>query len=147
MKVVVKVSALVYPTELEEKVTKAITNLFPVELHLEEFGIPRLYGEGDLESLRLLHLRLREERILDTARHILLTDVQGSTTQFQLNKQVAFAGKVNFPAGEESLGSIYVEISAGNKEDLLKVINWLAPQTIEGKPFDILERNDINNGR
>lgn len=135
----VKVSALVYPTELEEKVKTTITNLFPIELQVEEYGIPRLCGEGDLESLRSLHLRLREERILDTARHILLTGVQGSTTQFQLNKQVAFAGKVNFPAGEESLGSIYVEISAGNKEDLLKIINWLAPQTIEGKPVEELE--------
>lgn len=139
MKVTVKVSTLVYPTELEENVTKAITNLFPLELHHEEFGIPRLSGEGDLESLRVLHLRLREERILDTARHILLKGVQGNTVQFQLNKQVAFAGKVNFPAGEESLGSIYVEISAGNKEDLMKVINWLAPQTIKGKPVEELE--------
>jgi predicted RNA binding protein with dsRBD fold (UPF0201 family) len=139
MKVMVKVSALVYPTELEGKVTKAVTNLFPVELHLEDFGIPRLSGEGDLESLRLLHQRLREERILDTARHILLTGVQGNVTRFQLNKQVAFAGKVNFPAGEESLGSVYVEIYAGNKEDLMKVMNWLAPQTIEGKPVGELE--------
>ncbi len=139
MKVVVKVSALVYPTELPEKVKTAITNLFPVELHIEEYGIPRLCGEGDLESLRLLHRRLREERILDTARHVLLTWVEGNTTQFRLNKQVAFAGKVNFPAGEESLGSINVEISTGDKEDLLKTIDWLAPRTIEGKPVEEIE--------
>ncbi|MCG2728447.1 MAG: metallophosphoesterase, partial [Candidatus Methanoperedenaceae archaeon] len=49
-----------------------------------------------IESLRLLHPRLREERILDTARNILLIGVEGNTTQFRLNKQVAFAGKVNF---------------------------------------------------
>ncbi len=139
MKVMVKVSALVYPTELPEKVKKAINNLFPVELHLQDFGIPALCGEGDLESLRLLHPRLREERILDTARHILLIGVEGNTTQFRLNKQVAFAGKVNFPAGEESLGSIYVEISAGDKEDIMKIIDWLAPQTIKGKPVEEIE--------
>lgn len=139
MKVMVKISALVYPTELLEKVKTAITNLFPIELRTEEYGILRLCGEGDIESLRLLRRRLREERILDTARHILLTGVEGNTTQFRLNKQVAFAGKVNFPAGEESLGSIYVEISAGDKEDLLKTIDWLAPQTIEGKPVEEIE--------
>jgi predicted RNA binding protein with dsRBD fold (UPF0201 family) len=139
MKVKVEVSALVYPTEIEENVKKAITNLFPVELHTEEFGIPRLFGEGDLESLRSLHLRLREERILDTARHVLLTGIEGNTTQFRLNKQVAFVGKVNFPAGEESLGSVYVEITAGKREDLLKIINWLAPQTIDGKPIGEIE--------
>jgi predicted RNA binding protein with dsRBD fold (UPF0201 family) len=139
MKVKVAVSALVYPTEIEENVKKAITNLFPVELHTEEFGIPRLCGEGDIESLRLLHLRLREERILDTARHVLMSGISGNTTQFRLNKQVAFVGKVNFPAGEESLGSVYVEISADNREDLLKIIDWLAPQTIDGKPIEEIE--------
>ena len=139
MKVKVNVSALVYPTEVLEKVAKAIKNLFPIELVIQDFGIPQLCGEGDLESLRLLHLRLREERILDTARHVLLTEVEGNTTRFRLNKQVAFVGKVNFPAGEESLGSIYVEISTGDKEDLLKTIDWLAPRTIEGKPVEEIE--------
>lgn len=134
MKVTVKVSALVYPTEIEDKVKTAITGLFPVELAIREFGLPQIYGEGDLESLRLLHQRLREERILDTARNILLAGISGSTTQFRLNKQVAFMGKVNFPAGEESLGSIYVEITAENREDLLKLIDWLSPRTIDGKP-------------
>ncbi len=139
MKVMVKVSSLVYPTEMQEKVIKAITNLFPIELHLDEFGIPRLYGGGDIDSLRLLHVRLREERILDTARHILLTGIEANTTQFRLNKQVAFVGKVNFPAGEESMGSIYVEILTEKREDLLKLIDWLAPQTIEGKPVEEIE--------
>ncbi|MFA4934374.1 MAG: RNA-binding domain-containing protein [Candidatus Methanoperedens sp.] len=134
MKVTVKVSALVYPTEIEGKIKTAITNLFPVELALLESGIPEIYSEGDLESLRLLHQRLREEQILDTARNILLAGISGSTIQFRLNKQVAFMGKVNFPAGEESLGSIHVEISAENMEDLLKIIDWLAPRTINGKP-------------
>lgn len=139
MKVTVRVTALVYPTEIEEKVRKAITNLFPVELHLRDLGTPQLYGEGDLESLRLLHRMLREERILDTARHILLTGIEGNTTQFRLNKQVAFAGKLNFPAGEESLGSIYVEILAGDEDSLLRIINWLAPETIDGKPIGEIE--------
>ncbi|MFZ2409965.1 MAG: RNA-binding domain-containing protein [Candidatus Methanoperedens sp.] len=139
MKATVNVSAPVYPTEIEEKVKTAITNLFPVELSIREFGIPILYGEGDLESLRLLHQRLREERILDTARNILLDGISGDTTQFRLNKQVAFMGKVNFPAGEESLGSIYVEITAENMEDLLKLIDWLSPRTIDGKPVGEIE--------
>lgn len=137
MKVVVRVSALVYPTEIQEKVRAAIRNLFAIELHLEDFGIPRLYGEGDIESLRMLHRRFREERILDTARSVLLSGIKGSTTYFELNKQVAFVGKVNFPAGEESLGSIHVEISA--EDNLMKIIEWLAPRTIEGKPVEEIE--------
>ncbi len=139
MKVKVAVSALVYPTELEERVKKAITNLFRIELHTEDFGIPRLLGEGDIESLRLLHRRLREERILDTARHVLMSGISGNTAQFSLNKQVAFVGKVNFSVGEESLGSIYVEITSESKEELLKIIDWLAPKTVEGKPVGEIE--------
>jgi predicted RNA binding protein with dsRBD fold (UPF0201 family) len=38
MKIKVRVSALVHPTEIEENVRKAITNLFPVELKLRDFG-------------------------------------------------------------------------------------------------------------
>ncbi len=139
MKVTVRVSALVYPTEIEEKVKKAITNLLPVELHLQDFGIPRLYGEGDLDSLRKLHQLFREERVLDTARHILLSGIEGTSTQFRLNKQVAYVGKVNFPAGEERLGSIYIEISTEDKESLMKIIDWLAPETRDGKPVVEIE--------
>jgi len=132
MNVTVKVFAQVNPTEIQEKVEKAISNFFPVELKLQEFGMS---GEGDLESLRTLHLRLREERILDTARNILLNGIEGNTTRFRLNKQVASIGKLNFPVAEESLGSIHVEISAQNLSELFKVIDWLAPQTIEGNPI------------
>jgi predicted RNA binding protein with dsRBD fold (UPF0201 family) len=135
MKVTVRVFAPVNPTEIREKVEKAISNFFPFELKLQDFEITGLSGEGDLESLRTLHLRLREERILDTARNILINGIEGNTTKFLLNKQVAFAGKLNFPVAEESLGSIHVEISAENMSELFKVIDWLAPQTIEGNPI------------
>jgi len=134
MNVSVKVSATVNPTEIREKVEKAILNFFPVELKLQDLEIPVLCGGGGLESLRTLHLRLREERILDTARNVLLNGIEGATTQFLLNKQVAFIGKLNFPAGKESLGSIQVAISAENMDELLKVIDWLTPRTIDGKP-------------
>ena len=79
MNVSVRVSALLHPTEIEEKVRTAITNMLPVEVELQDFGIPRLYGKGDLESLRKLHELLRENRILDTARHVFLTGIEGDT--------------------------------------------------------------------
>jgi len=129
----VKISAIVNPTEMQEKVEKAISNFFPVDLKLQD-EVKTLSGKGDLESLRTLHLRLREERILDTARKILLNGIKNDATRFRLNKQVAFIGKLNFPVGEESLGSIHVEISAKNLKDLFLVIDWLAPETFDGKP-------------
>jgi predicted RNA binding protein with dsRBD fold (UPF0201 family) len=139
MNIIVRVSAPVYPTEIEEKVRIAITNLFPVELSIRNFGIPQLYGEGGLESLRKLHMLLRELRIIDTARRIFMNGIEGSTIQFRLNKQVAFVGKVNFPVGEESLGSIHVEISSYNGENLMKIIDWIAPETAGGEPVMEIE--------
>lgn len=139
MNIMVRVSALVYPTEIEEKVRIALTNLFPVEFILRDFGVPQIYGEGDIECLRKLHMLLREFRILDTARRILINGSDGNSTQFRLNKQVAFVGKVNFAEGEESLGSINVEISADNAEDIIKIIDWLTPETVEGKPVMEIE--------
>jgi predicted RNA binding protein with dsRBD fold (UPF0201 family) len=135
----VRVFAPVNPTEVQEKVEQAILNFFPVTLELQEDSIPGLYGEGDLESLRRLHLRLREERILDTARRLFLNWREGNMTGFSLNKQVAYIGKLNFPAGEESLGSINVEISADNEDELLTIIDWLAPNTEDGKPVMEIE--------
>lgn len=135
----VKVFAPVNPTEVQEKVETAILNFFPVSLELHDDAIPRLYGEGGLESLRTLHLRLREEKILDTARRIFLNGREGDPIRFRLNKQVAYIGKLNFPAGEESLGSIVVEISADNENDILTIIDWLAPQTEDGEPVTEIE--------
>ena len=139
MNVKVRVFAPVHPTEVQEKVEQSILNFFPVTLELQDDKIPGLYGEGDLESLRKLHLRLREERILDTARRLLLNGIRGDTTRFRLNKQVAYIGKLNFPAGKESLGSIEVEISADTEDELLAIIDWLAPQTVDGEPVMEIE--------
>lgn len=139
MNITVRVSALVYPTEIEDKVRIAITNLFKVELVLRNYGVPQLYGEGGIESLRKLHMILRDLRILDTSRRIFMNNIEGNTLQFRLNKQVAFVGKVNFPVAEESLGSIHVEISSEKEEDIMKIIDWLAPETVEGEPVMEIE--------
>lgn len=136
MNIVVRVSAPVHATEDEEKVKLAITNLFPVELYLKD---QMLYGKGTLESLRKLHLLLREQRILDTARSVLLHGVKENATEFYLNKQAAFVGKVNFSDEKPSLGCIYVVISAEDYEKLMKIIQWLAPKTIDGRPVEEIE--------
>lgn len=139
MKVKLTVTSLVNPTEIKEKVETAVTNIFPIQLELQDFGIPSLMGSGGIEELRKFHRLLREERILDTARRIMLSRIDGETLQFRLSKQIAFVGKVNFPPVEESLGSVHVEISAENKDDLQRIIDWLAPETSEGSPIEEIE--------
>ncbi|MHC1631625.1 MAG: RNA-binding domain-containing protein [Methanotrichaceae archaeon] len=128
----ISVQALVKLTEDPEKVTRAIENLFPgLALETKE---NRITGSGGLESLRNFHRLLRVQCILDTARQMMLQGQVGDTVQFRLNKQAATAEKVNFPPEEESLGSIHVQIK-GHK----MLIDWLAPQTAEGKPIKEIE--------
>jgi len=126
------IRARVYPTESVEKVKAAIENLFScLEYEVEERGEERYLtaiGRGK-ECLEKLHLRLREQRILDAARGVMLSSLQGNKVSFHLNKQAAFAGYVNF-SKESPLGAIEVEIE---DEEVASIVDWLAPRTIEGR--------------
>jgi predicted RNA binding protein with dsRBD fold (UPF0201 family) len=137
--ITIEVSAPVNPTEDVKKVQKAIENIFiglEFQLHEREGMKPRLLGSGNHESLIKLHMLIRDRKILDTAR----TNIrfEGNNVTFLLNKQAAFVGKVSFPPGDEPLGSIWVEIVTESPDEAMKVVDWLAPPTEEGKPqFEI----------
>ncbi len=126
------VRARIYPTESEEKVKAAIENLFPnlrfevVEQGEERYLLAR--GEGTA-CLERLHQRLREQRILDAARTVMLSSLQESRVSFKLNKQAAFAGYVNF-SEESPLGAIEVVMEG---DDVGEVVEWLAPRTVDGR--------------
>ena len=122
----------VRPTESPEKVAGALEMLFSgIELATSE---NRIEGRGGAKSLSTLHRLLREQRILDTARSVMLHGTVGDSIQFRLNKQAASVGKVSFPPGEEPLGSIHVEIRGPET-----LIDWLAPETFEGRPIEEID--------
>lgn len=126
-------------TESREKVEAAVKNIFP-KLTLELTG-QKLVGESnDIAVLSRLHQLLRQQAILDTARSIMLANRKGDTTNFMLNKQVAFAGKISFTDGESPLGPIIVTIEA---PDIERLIDYLAPRTREGRPIMELKSEDI----
>ena len=142
----VVLTTYVYPTEDEEKVMKALENLFEMDL-FEKVGEEKLGDVKRIEfeckgpqarlSLGKIYELLREQEILDAARRVLKEGVtaEGSIL-FHLNKQAAFAKAVSFSEGGESpLGPIVVEIFPENPDDVDKVIDWLAPETIDGKPI------------
>lgn len=122
----VTVRALVKPTERVERVVAAIERIFPgLTLDIREDVVQ---GYGGAASLIRFHKILREERILDTARSVMLAGRIGDSYQFRISKPGAFMGRVGFPPEEEPLGSIHVEISGG-----YNIIDWLAPRTVDGK--------------
>ena len=132
--VTVHVEVDVNPTESEEKVKKAVWNLFgdiPTELKLAQKGAVLTADAKGQETLSTLRNVLRRDHIRDASRKALYQGLRGDTLVFYLNKQVAFAGHVSFSEAEAEspLGPIKVTVQT---EDLQQLIDWLAPRT--GKP-------------
>jgi predicted RNA binding protein with dsRBD fold (UPF0201 family) len=127
----VQVEADVNPTENEEKVRRAVENMFnnlELEVKPQRQG-SLLVGMGKgMDSLTKLYNLLRREKIRDAARGVLYAGLSGKSIVFYLNKQVAYVGHVSFsnPVGESPLGPIKVEIHCANPREL---IDWLAPRT------------------
>ncbi|MCR3884224.1 RNA-binding domain-containing protein [Methanotrichaceae archaeon M04Ac] len=129
------VTAVVMPSESPEKVARAIEKLF-AGIVLEGTD-ERIEGRGGIDALSTFHRLLREERILDTARAVILRGRVGEAFQFRLSKQAASAGRISFPPEEEPLGSIHVEIRGPQL-----LVDWLAPQTVDGRPIKEIDLED-----
>jgi predicted RNA binding protein with dsRBD fold (UPF0201 family) len=132
----VTICSSVRPTERVEKVVTAIENIFPGLIM--DIRADRIEAYNGLDSLKTLHELLRKQQIFDTARSVMLRGLVGNTIQFQLNKQAALMGFVSFPAEEEPLGSLHVQITGGER-----VINWLAPETENGVPVREIDMSEL----
>jgi len=127
----VQVEVDINPTENEDKVKRAVENVFS---NLEWEAKPQrhgslLVGRGrGMDALTKLYNLLRRERIRDAARGALFEGLSEKSLIFYLNKQVAYVGHISFskPIGESPLGPIKVEIECDNPRE---VIEWLAPRT------------------
>lgn len=117
------VEAPVRQSEDEQKVRRAMLNLFP-DLHLRREG-DRLVGEG--ASLARFADLVRRHRIRDAARGQLLHGRRGREgTDFWLNKQAAFMERVSFAERKGPLGDIRISL---RDEDIDRVIDRVAPDT------------------
>lgn len=115
----------VHPTESEDRVRTAVLRLFPAaELQPAPGGLA-----GRCPDLGRLREAIREQRIPDTARGVLLRGQEGGATRFAVGKQAAAAGKLNFASREGPLGDIHVELRAADARALAAVIDELAPDT------------------
>jgi predicted RNA binding protein with dsRBD fold (UPF0201 family) len=113
----------VRPSEDEEKVSRAMKNIFP-DLVLRREG-DRLIGEGS--SMARFGDLIRRYRIRDAARGQLLHGKRGDDcTVFWLNKQAAYMDRVSFSERQAPLGDIRVRLE---DENIDRVIDNLAPDT------------------
>ena len=126
--ITVRVETEINPTEAEEKVQKAVTNIFSnlsTEIKPSYKGSMLNAGAKSHEALIKFRNLLRSDRIRDAARKALFQGMRDTTISFCLNKQVAFAGHVSFSeeVAESPLGPIRVTIEC---EDPRQLIDWLA---------------------
>lgn len=134
--VIVHIETDVNPTETEEKVKKAIDNLFGNLTFTSEPAFQGVKlkaeakGQGSLTKFRTL---LRNDRIRDAARKLLYRATHDDNViSFYLNKQVAYAGHISFSEkhSESPLGPLHVVIETETPKQL---IDWLAEKSEKEK--------------
>lgn len=126
----VQITTPVKETEVPGRAADAIHNLFP------EADIDRLEGEllAEAHGMERFSELLHEQEILDTARGAFFRDQEGDTFSFDLKKQAAFGGVVNFAVGSPGeLGDIHVRVRVDDPS-VEEYIDYVAPPTEGGKP-------------
>jgi predicted RNA binding protein with dsRBD fold (UPF0201 family) len=118
-------------TEDEEKVKKAVSNIFDntfMKIKPSHKGsVLNAEAKGRAALVKFRNV-LRSDRIRDAARKVFFGGIRGTVVSFCLNKQVAFAGHVSFSeeVAESPLGPIRVTIKC---DDPQLVIDWLVLRT------------------
>lgn len=128
----VEITAPVRDTEVTDRVADAITNLFP------DATPEHSHGElsATVHDLTAFSECLHRQEILDTARGVFFGNRQGDSFRFQVKKQAAFQGVVNFVVDDPGeLGAITVHVRVG-EPSVEEFIDQVAPPTEDGKPVD-----------
>jgi len=131
MEVTVHVETEIFPTESEDRVRAAVTNIFGnLSVAVEPEAKVRLLtaDASGQDSLTKFRTTLRSDRIRDAARRVLFHSIRESIIGFCINKQVASAGHISFceETAESPLGPIRVTITAENPQLL---VEWLAEKS------------------
>lgn len=129
--VTVFVETEVNPTEDEDKVQTAVTNVLGnavITVKALQTGSTLIAEAKGQDSLVKLRNMLRNDRVRDAARRVLFKSIRGNEIRFFLNKQVAFAGHISFSeeTGESPLGPIRFIIKT---DDPPQLVEWLAEKT------------------
>jgi predicted RNA binding protein with dsRBD fold (UPF0201 family) len=128
----VQITAPVAETEVTDRVIDAIQNLFPGA------GVETNPGEVLARTHEMDHFSelLHRQEILDTARGVFFDGRRGDTVSFDLKKQAAFEGRVNFAVGDPSeLGDLHVRVRVEDPS-VEAYVDHVAPRTEDGRPVE-----------
>jgi len=131
VEIAVRVEAEVNFTEDEDKVGKAVANIFDgvsVKVKPSYRGSVLIAEAEGREALVKFRRLLSLDRIRDAARKVFFGGLRENAICFCLNKQVAFAGHVSFceESAESPLGPLKVTIEC---DDPRLLIEWLAERS------------------
>lgn len=126
---IVKVEALVKPTEDLEKVKRAVANVFSGDLNIVDLGNGYFMVEGvsnNLNSVSRLKQMIASWSIGPAARSYMFKRIHGDTITILMHKQALLLGKPSFIDSdkESPLGAVKIIIETENPE---KIVNELAP--------------------
>jgi len=128
----VRIEVPVEPTEVTDRVEDAVSTVFPNAEFTHEPG--KLVAET--HTLDPFSDVLHEQEILDTARREFFNHADEDGFSFDLKKQAAFQGVVNFSVGNpDELGDIEVDVRV-REPDVEAIIDAIAPPTEDGTPVD-----------
>lgn len=129
----IEISALINYSESENKVEKAIKNIFP-QIELKKTPENTIIGFSNTETIFFNFCSMIfDQKILDVARKCVIEGIQTNNNQndvnetiFFINKQIAYINKVNFCEKNESpLGPISISIKT---KDLQLLIDSYFPK-------------------
>lgn len=128
----IRITAPVNDTEIAARIEDAIENVFPgAEV---KSGGEKLVAEA--HSVEHFSELLHRREILDTARGEFFSGREGNTLSFDLKKQAAFQGVVNFAVGNpDELGELHVRMQVDDPT-VEEFVDYVAPPTEDGKPID-----------
>jgi len=134
-RITARVTAPVQETEVPERVVEAVETLFPEADVTYDADAGAVVGET--HSLAHLAERLREQRILDTARAHFRDRRTPSGFAVELKKQPARHDVVTFSVGNpDELGDLELVVTV-EEPDVDAFIDFLAPETdAEGRPVE-----------
>jgi len=134
----IEVRTRLNPTENKGKVYGAVGNIIDVKADVIDLSNNDFitFTSSNINSIKPLFEKLREQKILEAARSLLLSVKTPEFIMFHINKQAAYANKIHLcaEAGESPLGPITVVVYSKN---IGKFIDWLTPPTFKGRPVNL----------
>jgi predicted RNA binding protein with dsRBD fold (UPF0201 family) len=113
----IKIETPVFPTEDGTKIKHALESVFPGVVF--KLNKDLISGESEnISSLEYVKTRIEEKKIKNTVSYLLTQYSFDGGTSFELNKQAAMLGKVNFVEEKYPLGNIKVMIETNNLDEV-----------------------------